>query len=177
VRFARRPSVVFLALLVLAAAAPGLARYDPMEMNKVTPLALPSWSNPMGTDQFGRDILSRLLYGARVALAIGLLATAGAAALGVPLGLWAGCARGRAGGVREGWCGRPRAHPARAPGGGPGGRPGPGLPHGGDGGAGGDPASVRPPGPRWHAHREGPGVRGGGGGHGRDRHADPLSRH
>ena len=99
-RFARRPSVVFLALLVLAAAAaPGLARYDPMEMNKVTPLALPSWSNPMGTDQFGRDILSRLLYGARVALAIGLLATAGAAALGIPLGLWAGFAGGRADGL------------------------------------------------------------------------------
>src|SRR5262249_6889813 len=99
VRFARRPSVVFLALLVLAAAAPGLARYDPMEMNKVTPLALPSWSNPMGTEQFGRDILSRLLYGAGVALAIGLLATAGAAALGIPLGLWAGFAGGRADGL------------------------------------------------------------------------------
>src|SRR5262249_59300751 len=83
----------------VAAGAPGLARHDPLEMNKVASLALPSWSNPLGTDQFGRDILSRLLYGARVALAIGLLATAGAAALGIPLGLWAGFAGGRADGL------------------------------------------------------------------------------
>ena len=99
-RLARRPSVVFLALLVAAAAmAPALARRDPTEMNKAASLTLPSWVNPMGTDQFGRDILSRLLYGSRVALAIGLGATSGAAALGIPLGLWAGFAGGRADGV------------------------------------------------------------------------------
>jgi peptide/nickel transport system permease protein len=91
VSLVRRPSLGFLALLVLAAAAaPILAPHDPMEMNKAATLALPSWSNLLGTDQFGRDILSRLLYGARIALAIGLGATLGAAAVGVPLGLWAG---------------------------------------------------------------------------------------
>ena len=89
--FVRRPSLGFLALLVLAAAAaPLLAPHDPMEMNKAATLTLPSWSNPLGTDQFGRDILSRLLHGARVALAIGIGATLAAAAVGVPLGLWAG---------------------------------------------------------------------------------------
>ena len=44
----------------------------------------------MGTDQFGRDILSRLLYGGRIALMIGAGATAVAAATGVPVGLWTG---------------------------------------------------------------------------------------
>jgi peptide/nickel transport system permease protein len=87
---------VILAVFVGAAVlAPTLARYDPTEMNKASTLALPSWTNLMGTDQFGRDILSRLLYGSRIALAIGLGATLGAAALGVPLGLWAGFAGGK----------------------------------------------------------------------------------
>ena len=64
VSLVRRPSLSlgFLALLVLAAvAAPVLAPHDPTEMNKTATLALPSWSNLLGTDQFGRDILSRLL--------------------------------------------------------------------------------------------------------------------
>ena len=87
----RRPSLGFLALLVLAAAAaPVLAPHDPTEMNKAATLGLPSWANLLGTDQFGRDILSRLLHGARIALAIGLGATLGAATVGVSLGLWAG---------------------------------------------------------------------------------------
>jgi peptide/nickel transport system permease protein len=91
VSLVRRPSLGFLALLVLAAAAaPVLAPHDPTEMNKAATLGLPSWANLLGTDQFGRDILSRLLHGARIALAIGLGATLGAATVGVSLGLWAG---------------------------------------------------------------------------------------
>jgi ABC-type dipeptide/oligopeptide/nickel transport system permease subunit len=102
VRLARRPSLSlgFLALLVLGAvAAPVLAPHDPTEMNKTATLALPSSSNLLGTDQFGRDILSRLLYGARIALAIGLGATLGAAVVGVSLGLWAGWQGGIVDGV------------------------------------------------------------------------------
>jgi peptide/nickel transport system permease protein len=102
VRLARRPSLSlgFLALLVLGAvAAPVLAPHDPTEMNKTATLALPSWSNLLGTDQFGRDILSRLLHGARIALAIGLGATLGAAVVGVSLGLWAGWQGGIVDGV------------------------------------------------------------------------------
>jgi ABC-type dipeptide/oligopeptide/nickel transport system permease subunit len=91
VSFVRRPSLAFLAVLVFAAAAaPWLAPHNPTDMNKAATLALPSWANVLGTDQFGRDILSRLLHGARIALAIGLGATLSAAAVGVPLGLWAG---------------------------------------------------------------------------------------
>src|SRR4029079_10451991 len=100
VRLVRRPSLGFLALLVLAAiAAPFVAPHDPTEMNKKATLTLPSRSNPLGTDQFGRDILSRLLYGARIALAIGLGATLASALVGVPLGLWAGWQGGLVDGV------------------------------------------------------------------------------
>ncbi len=96
----RRPSLGFLALLVLAAAAaPVLAPHDPTEMNKAATLGLPSWANLLGTDQFGRDILSRLLHGARIALAIGLGATVAAATVGVSLGLWAGWQGGIADGI------------------------------------------------------------------------------
>jgi ABC-type dipeptide/oligopeptide/nickel transport system permease subunit len=100
VSLVRRPSLGFLTLLVLAAvAAPLLAPHDPTEMNKKATLVLPSGSNPLGTDQFGRDILSRLLYGARIALAIGIGATLAAALVGVPLGLWAGWQGGVVDGV------------------------------------------------------------------------------
>jgi peptide/nickel transport system permease protein len=81
---------LLLMLLVIAVGAPILARYDPLEMNKGAVLLAPSWSHLMGTDQFGRDILSRLIFGTRVALLIGLGATVTAAIIGVPFGLWAG---------------------------------------------------------------------------------------
>jgi len=91
VRISQRASAILLLMLLLAAmGAPLLARYDPLEMNKGATLSAPSWGHLMGTDQFGRDILSRLVFGARVALLIGVGATLTAAVIGVPLGLWAG---------------------------------------------------------------------------------------
>lgn len=94
-RWLTAPAALFLTALVLAAAlAPLLAPYDPLEMNKAAPLSAPSRSVPLGADQFGRDIMSRLLYGSRTALAIGVGSTVSAAVLGVPLGLWAGYAGG-----------------------------------------------------------------------------------
>ncbi len=96
----RRPSLWFLvALVALAAGGPALTRHDPTEMNKSAPLARPSWAYPLGTDQFGRDIWSRLIVGSRVALAIGLGATLAASLAGVPVGLWAGYVGGRADGL------------------------------------------------------------------------------
>ncbi len=90
------PCVVpLLVLIVTAMFAPVLAQYDPLDMDKQSTLQAPSWRHPMGTDQFGRDILSRLIYGTRVALVIGLGATLAAAAIGVPLGLWAGFLGGK----------------------------------------------------------------------------------
>jgi peptide/nickel transport system permease protein len=95
-RWLAGPGAGFL-LLVAAASifAAVLAPYDPLGMNKADPLSAPSSQFPLGTDQFGRDILSRLLFGARIALLIGIGSTLTAAVVGVPLGLWAGYAGGK----------------------------------------------------------------------------------
>jgi peptide/nickel transport system permease protein len=90
-RWMSDPGALFIAGITAAAiAAPLLARYGPTDMSKESVLALPSWTHLLGTDQFGRDILSRLLYGTRTALLIGVGSTAVAAVFGVPLGLWTG---------------------------------------------------------------------------------------
>mgnify|MGYP001240626187 CR=1 FL=1 len=87
----RTPSAVFIGVLIAAAlAAAAVSRYAPTAMDKTAVLTVPSWRHLMGTDQFGRDILSRLLFGARVALLVGIAATVVSAVFGVPLGLWAG---------------------------------------------------------------------------------------
>lgn len=80
---------ILLVLLVLALAAPLLAPFDPI---KVSDQALYSPGMPylLGTDQYGRDIFSRLLYGTRISLVIGLIAVGIAASLGVTIGLLAG---------------------------------------------------------------------------------------
>jgi peptide/nickel transport system permease protein len=87
-------TAVALAFLVLAVAvalaAPLLAPYDPAEINPFRTLAPPGGANPLGTDENGRDVLSRLIYGARVSLVVGVIAVGFALAIGVPLGLVAG---------------------------------------------------------------------------------------
>ena len=89
-------------VFVLAALlAPLLAPYDP---NQLGDLATASYRPPgaahwLGTDQFGRDVLSRLLYGARISLAIAALAASLAAAVGTGVGLVAGYCGGRLDGI------------------------------------------------------------------------------
>src|SRR5258707_13257291 len=74
-----------------AALAPLLAPHDPNLIDTARRLARPlTPGHPLGTDEFGRDLLSRLLYGARTSLVVGLAATALAAAAGSGLGLLAG---------------------------------------------------------------------------------------
>jgi peptide/nickel transport system permease protein len=85
----------------LAALAPALAPADPVRNDLVARLAPPMWvqggseRHPLGTDTLGRDVASRLLYGARVSLLVGFSAVAGAGAVGVLLGLLAGYYGGR----------------------------------------------------------------------------------
>lgn len=91
----RSPSLVIgatiIVLLALAAlAAPVIAPYDPMAMSPADSFRSPSSAHWFGTDELGRDLYARALYGARVSLLTGLLATIGAAAVGVPLGLISG---------------------------------------------------------------------------------------
>jgi len=72
-----------------AAAAPWLAPYPPNDMG-VDLLAAPTLGHPFGTDDLGRDILSRVIHGASVSVVVGLIAVGTAALVGVPLGLLAG---------------------------------------------------------------------------------------
>jgi len=90
----RRGAVVGLAIIalfvVLALAAPYLAPDDPLKTNFLLVRKPPSGPHPFGTDEIGRDVLSRVIWGARAELLAGLVSVAIALALGVPLGLLAG---------------------------------------------------------------------------------------
>jgi dipeptide transport system permease protein len=88
-------SAVLLAIIVLAVAAPWLAPHDPLEQDLINTLLRPAWLGGeraffLGTDSLGRDILSRLIYGARVALTVAVVAALLAGLLGTVLGLLAG---------------------------------------------------------------------------------------
>ena len=82
------------ALLVAAAGAPWLAPADPAKQSLIEKRAKPGGKFLLGADEFGRDILSRVIYGSRVALVVGLLSVALALALGLTLGCLAGFAGG-----------------------------------------------------------------------------------
>ena len=94
-----RAAVAGLAFLVLICAvtllAPVLAPYDPVKIQLASKLHPPSLLHWFGTDHFGRDVLSRVIYGGRVSLLVGLLVTAFTFAVGVPLGLASGFLGGR----------------------------------------------------------------------------------
>ena len=88
-----RRALAALAVIVLAAAAaPLLAPYDPFAQPDIVGgnTLAPSPEHPLGTDQFSRDVLSRLLFGARISLIVGILATTVAVTVGTAWGLAAG---------------------------------------------------------------------------------------
>jgi peptide/nickel transport system permease protein len=82
--------VVLLALIIVAFFAPFFAPYDPYEPVLGQGLLGPSKTHLMGTDALGRDTLSRIIYGSRTSLMIGLIVVFAAAIIGVSLGLIAG---------------------------------------------------------------------------------------
>jgi peptide/nickel transport system permease protein len=86
---------VLLAILVLAVLAPWIAPHDPIEQDIFARLEGPSATYPLGTDQFGRCILSRLLHGARYSLFIGIASTLAAMLVGSLIGMLAGWYGGR----------------------------------------------------------------------------------
>lgn len=100
----RTQIIIGLALLVpivvAALGAPLLTSHDPITVSVGERLQPPSWvdggseDHILGTDQLGRDIYARVLYGARVSLAIGLTATVGSGLLGVLIGLLVGYYKG-----------------------------------------------------------------------------------
>jgi peptide/nickel transport system permease protein len=85
---------VLLLLCAVAVLAPWLAPYDPLAQQLELRLAPPSLAHPLGLDELGRDILSRLLYGARISLIVGVTVVAIAGSLGTAIGAVAGFAGG-----------------------------------------------------------------------------------
>jgi len=83
-----------LLLAGLAAAAPLVARYDPLDQDRAASFQPPSRRHFFGTDEFGRDLWSRTVHGARVSLAAGGAVVLIAGAVGIPLGLVGGYAGG-----------------------------------------------------------------------------------
>lgn len=86
---------VFLIVLLLAILAPWISPHDPVEQDVFSKLKAPFDTYYLGTDYFGRDILSRLLYGARISLVIGIASTAIALVIGSAIGIIAGWYGGR----------------------------------------------------------------------------------
>jgi len=83
--------IVFIGILVLVAIfAPVIAPHDPLEQNIMTRYQAPSSEHLLGTDEMGRDILSRIIYGSRISLQVGLFSIGIALVTGVFLGLIAG---------------------------------------------------------------------------------------
>jgi len=86
---------MFLVVIALAILAPALAPFDPTDQNILEKLRPPSAEHWLGTDSFGRDTLSRVLYGARISLVIGIVSTLAAMLVGSAIGMLAGWHGGR----------------------------------------------------------------------------------
>lgn len=89
-RLAMAGGIIVLLLLLLSIFAPVLAPQNPNEINAWQVLSPPSWQHWFGTDELGRDVFSRVLFGARISLKVGLVAIGIAVLLGSVVGLVAG---------------------------------------------------------------------------------------
>jgi peptide/nickel transport system permease protein len=89
----------FIAALVIigAGVAPWISPYDPLEPDVFFRFRSPDRSHPMGTDEFGRDVLSRIIWGTRISLAVGIFSVM----LGLVIGLMMGMVAGYMGGIIE----------------------------------------------------------------------------
>lgn len=93
--FFSRPVVIFgaviiLVLIICALIPQWIAPYDPIKQDMMNTLQEPNSKHLLGTDQFGRDLLSRIIHGARTAVLVGVVALSIAAVIGMVLGLTAG---------------------------------------------------------------------------------------
>ena len=98
-RFRSNPSalagaIIVTGLVIFALAAPMVTPADPLQQNLLQRLQPPSAAHPFGTDELGRDVLSRIIAGVRVSLLIGFIAAAISIAIGTLIGLVAGYFRG-----------------------------------------------------------------------------------
>lgn len=80
--------LLFIVVMAFAAIfAPWVTPYDPLSVDYAGMLAAPSWEHWMGTDSYGRDVFSRIIYGARTALAVGFLASFLGSSIGAVIGV------------------------------------------------------------------------------------------
>jgi len=86
---------IVLVFIILAILAPWIAPHDPFHNDLMMMLQPPSWAHPFGTDELGRDILSRVLYGGQLSILEGLFSVALAMSVGVPVGMISGYVGGR----------------------------------------------------------------------------------
>jgi len=93
-RFRRHPGaavgLVILGALVLGVILVSFSPYDPEKSDMSSRLQPPSWEHPFGTDPLGRDLLTRVLYGGRISLSVGLMVVVVTLLIGVPVGALAG---------------------------------------------------------------------------------------
>jgi peptide/nickel transport system permease protein len=87
-------AILMLLLIVVAVFAPWVAPHDPLKVDPVAALRPPSLDYLMGTDTLGRDMLSRVIYGARISLRLGLVSVSIAMTCGILIGVLAGYLRG-----------------------------------------------------------------------------------
>ena len=85
--------IITFSFVIVAIIGPSVAPYNPVEMDMPNRLQSPSQAHLLGTDEFGRDILSRILWGAQISIQLGLIAVSIGASVGIVLGLIAGYLR------------------------------------------------------------------------------------
>ena len=83
-------AIILLPVCLSAIAAPLVSPYNPRQLNMSGKLAPMSWAHPFGTDEYGRDLFTRVIYGSRISLRIGAIASLLAALIGIALGALAG---------------------------------------------------------------------------------------
>ena len=83
-------AIILGVLILVAILAPLLTSYNPADQDLSSAFELPSWAHWFGTDNLGRDILARIMYGGRYTLLIGVIAVAISTVIGVPIGLISG---------------------------------------------------------------------------------------
>jgi len=82
--------VILMIFVILAVFAPLIAPYDPFKMNPDKMLKAPSLKHWFGTDQFGRDIMSRVIYGSRISFKVGIISVGISLFIGTTMGIFAG---------------------------------------------------------------------------------------
>jgi peptide/nickel transport system permease protein len=89
-RLAVAGGIIVVALFIIAVFAPFISPYNPNDIDRTQILEPPSFKHPLGTDDLGRDILSRMIWGARISLSVGFVAVGIATVIGMILGAFSG---------------------------------------------------------------------------------------